>query len=448
MLVNAVGKRIDKGPTELVKDPRQKDGAVVNGISCMTCHVKGIIPPKEGDQIRAKVEADPRNFTKAELEQIRELYSPRAAFKEIQQADAKRFADAVAETGAHLSATDPIVALASRYEWELDINLASAEAGVRREDLIRKLDRADPAFSRELTRVLGQLKSEGGTVQRQIFADHFADLVRELQPSGKVLKPAPPVALTINTCGMKLVRIEAGKFVMGSPNKEPGRRAEESPHEVEITRPFLIGIYPVTQAEYRKVMGKLLPTVHFVGGGEYADKVRGLDTDNFPVEGISWKNAQEFCEKLSAKENRKYRLPTEAEWEYACRAGAKTAYSFGDDVKELGRYAWHAGNSGGMIHQVGDKESNAWGLFDMHGNVREYCLDRYQADYYGTRPVSDPKGPDNSHPFVVLRGGGWDGKPNEARSASRKSTAPQMSSYDNIGFRIVLEIDDKEGSKP
>ncbi len=447
MLVNAAGKRIDQGPIEIVKDSRHEgDGTVVNGISCMACHARGII--LKDDQVREKLDGSPRAFPKDDADRIRGLYLPRDKFRQLQQDDAKRFADAVAKTGVHLSATDPIVALAARYEWELDLKLAAAEAGVQADDLARKLDdRNVGAFSKELVRVFGQLKGESGTVQRQVFADHFADVVRELQPAGAFVKPAPPDRF-VNTFGMELTRVEPGTFQMGSPKDEPNRGADEPVHPVEITKPYRIGIYPVTQEEYHKVMGGNPEDLHFTAGGKSAAKVRGLDTSSFPVEGVTWKDAQKFCEKLSAKEGRTYRLPTEAEWEYACRAGTQTAYSFGDDAKELDHHAWHAGNSGGRPHPVGQKEPNAWGLYDLHGNVREYCADRYDAVYYEHSPRRDPHGPDAARsPFIVLRGGGWDGKAADARSAARTSTAPQVT-YDNTGFRIVLEIGDKEGKTP
>ena len=131
----------------------------------------------------------------------------------------------------------------------------------------------------------------------------------------------------------------------------------------------------------------------------------GKDTSGYPVETVSWEDAVEFCKRLSAKEGKTYRLPTEAEWEYACRAGTTTEWYCGDKEDELGRVAWYRKNSGKMPHPVGGKEANSWGLFDIHGNVFEWCADWYDSDYYANSPPSDPPGPERGA-FRVFRGGG------------------------------------------
>src|SRR5712692_6829482 len=170
---------------------------------------------------------------------------------------------------------------------------------------------------------------------------------------------------------MKLARIPAGKFLMGSPENEPGRQANEGPqHEVTITKPFHIGVYEVTQAEYEKVTGKNPSKFNKANGGG----------PEHPVEMVSWDDAVAFCKKLSElpeekKAGRVYRLPTEAEWEYACRAGTRTAYSFGDDASKLGEYCWYGVSAQSRTHAVGQKLPNGWGLHDMHGNVWEFTID-------------------------------------------------------------------------
>ncbi|MFM9065023.1 MAG: formylglycine-generating enzyme family protein, partial [Pirellula sp.] len=171
-----------------------------------------------------------------------------------------------------------------------------------------------------------------------------------------------------NSIGMKLVLIPKGTFKMGSPESEEGSNGDETQHEVTISKDYYLGVYEVTQAQYEKVMGA--NPSYFQG-----EEIEG-SSSNHPVELVSWEDAVEFCKKLSDLPEEKaagrvYHLPTEAQWEYACRAGSKSRYSFGESSKSLGDYAWFYGNSKGQTHPVGEKKANAWGLYDMHGNVWE-----------------------------------------------------------------------------
>ncbi len=252
-----------------------------------------------------------------------------------------------------------------------------------------------------------------------------------------------------NSIGMKLVLIPKGTFQMGSPPSEQGSGDDERQHEVTLTQDYYLGAFEVTQAQYRKVMGNNPSNFQ---GDVVAERhpqtgrvVKEGDSSRHPVERVSWNDAVEFCKRLSdlpeeKKAGRVYRLPTEAEWEYACRAGRKTAFSFGEESDSLGDFAWFAGNSGGKTRAVGEKKPNAWGLYDMHGNVWEWCSDWYSE--YPKGAVSDPAGPIESS-LRVHRGGCWDFEAAFCRSARRSGDLP---SYrlgpslrdDGIGFRVAL----------
>jgi hypothetical protein len=233
-----------------------------------------------------------------------------------------------------------------------------------------------------------------------------------------------------NSIGMKLALIPKGTFMMGSPESEEGYSEREVQHEVTLTKDFYLGVMEVTQAQYQKVMGE--NPSWFQG-----ERVLG-DSSSRPVEQVSWEDAVEFCKRISdlpeeKKAGRVYRLPTEAEWEYACRAGSKTAFSFGDEQGSLGDYASFSDNSEGKTHPVGAKKPNAWGLYDMHGNVWEWC-----GDWYGDYPkgaVSNPTGP-NEGSYRVYRGGGWCFEAAFCRSAFRRGDYPSYRG--GIGVRVAL----------
>ena len=234
-----------------------------------------------------------------------------------------------------------------------------------------------------------------------------------------------------NSIGMKLVLIPKGTFMMGSPESEQGRQKDETQHEVTISKDYYLGVYEVTQAQYEKVMGK--NPSHFQGA------IVGNENADLPVDNVSWNDAVEFCKKLSdlpeeKKAGRVYRLPTEAEWEYACRAGSKTAYSFDDEEGLLPEYGWFDRNSSNRTHTVGLLEPNAWGLYDMHGNVWEWCSDRHGD--YPKGAVSDPTGPKEGS-GRVYRGGSWRIEAALCRSADRLRSVPSYR-LRNFGFRLAL----------
>ncbi|NLH15757.1 MAG: formylglycine-generating enzyme family protein [Phycisphaerae bacterium] len=235
-----------------------------------------------------------------------------------------------------------------------------------------------------------------------------------------------------NSIGMKLVWIPPGEFQMGSKDYE-------RIHTVKLTKGFWAGQFEVTQDQYQKVMG--------INPSEYKG-------DDLPVERISWNDAMEFCRKLGLQEGKTYRLPTEAEWEYACRAGTTTKYSFGDAVGRLWQYGNYCDASNTSQNRdsvrdrrhndgydktapVGSYPPNPWGLYDIHGNIWEWCADWYQV-HYSPEAATDPTGPEKGR-SRVLRGGGWNSAFNDCESSARNWATDPATKSDQIGFRVVLD---------
>ncbi|WP_424353255.1 formylglycine-generating enzyme family protein [Methanosarcina mazei] len=225
--------------------------------------------------------------------------------------------------------------------------------------------------------------------------------------------------------GMEFIMAPAGEFLMGSSPEEIGRSYSESPvHRVTIKNPFYIGKYQVTQKQWKTIMGT---------------SPSNFNEDFRPVELVSWEDVQEFIGKLNAMENTtKYRLPSEAEWEYACRAGKQSRYFFGEDESKLGDYAWYARNAGRKTHPAGRKKPNRWGLYDMCGNVWEWVQDSWHEDYNGA-PSNGSAWEDGNSSNRVSRGGSWYCSTNSCRSASRFSREPEKH-LANLGFRLVKEL--------
>ena len=219
---------------------------------------------------------------------------------------------------------------------------------------------------------------------------------------------------------IEMIKIEPGKFTMGSPITEKDRYSDEDKVEVEITKPFEIMTTPVTQKQWNEVMGK--NPSHF------------RKDENLPVDSVSWNNVQNFIKKLNEKTGENYLLPTEAEWEYSARAGTKTAYFFGDDSEDLEDYAWFYDNSEEKTHQVGMKKPNQWGLYDVYGNLWEWVQDAYSDKLPGGRDPLNESGSGR-----VLRGGGWYSVALNLRSANRLWDYP-FNRYYNFGCRLVRTL--------
>ncbi|NCR34941.1 MAG: SUMF1/EgtB/PvdO family nonheme iron enzyme [Microcystis aeruginosa S11-01] len=239
------------------------------------------------------------------------------------------------------------------------------------------------------------------------------------RPSPRPLPP-PFTEKLANGIRLEMVSLPAGKFLMGSSESND----EKPQHQVKVNS-FAIGKYPITQAQYQAVMGN--------------NPSQFKNNPQNPVECVSWNDAKAFCQKLSQITGKTYRLPTEAEWEYACRAGTTTRYYFGDDANQLGDYAWYDGNSGGKTHPVGQKKPNGWGLYDMSGNVWEWCEDDWHDSYAGA-PDDGSAWLDNdnrSQSLKCLRGGSWYFNPNLCRSAYRSNHFRRDFSVNSLGFRVV-----------
>jgi formylglycine-generating enzyme required for sulfatase activity len=364
------------------------------------------------------------------------------AIKDLRGADSADEQAAIGDAWWDLAETkqgeerDTLRSRAGFWYRQAEPKLASGLAGLKikqRLEEISKLDREIPAASRTPT------GSQGPPLALAPFDERTAK--QHQMVWAKHLKA--PVVQT-NSVGMRFVLIPPGEFMMGSNPEEveqllaearqqgaPGWYfeivpAEAPKHRVRITRPFYLGLCEVTQADYERVMGN--------------NPSRFKGDPSRPVEQVSWVEAVEFCHRLGELPKEKgrgtvYRLPTEAEWEYACRAGTTTRYSFGDDGRLFGQHGWCEKNSEGSTQGVGRWTPNTFGLFDMHGNEWEWCADWFDSGYYATSPLEDPGGPTTGSDRV-LRGGAWNSNARHCRSASRISGNPGQRFSDH-GFRVA-----------
>jgi formylglycine-generating enzyme required for sulfatase activity len=282
----------------------------------------------------------------------------------------------------------------------------------------KALARAKAYFERFVEMETDAVRRTIGETKLARVDKHLGELNAPQQPVGRYLRLA--LARDVR---MKLVLVPAGTFVMGSPASEESRDEDESPqHQVRISRPFFVSVTEVTQAQYQVVM---------------RDNPSDFKDPNRPVEKVRWDDAVEFCKRLSQALRRPVRLPTEAEWEYTCRAGTRTPFFFGDDEGQLRDYAWYMANSGQKTQPAGGKKPNPWGLYDTYGNVWEWCLDYHDGKYHASAKRVNPTGPPAGS-SRVLRGGAWDQPPGNCRSACRVPCIPGGSDIPNVGFRVVI----------
>jgi len=338
---------------------------------------------------------------------------------------------------AELAAARGLVVVWSAKSVKQKWVIEEVEEGLRRRLPVFQalIDRVSPPLPFRSRQSVNLAAWDGGTHSlafqelvrhiRQIMGQPAPRETREPEPARELAETRTPVTRkSVNSIGMHFVLIPAGTFLMGQGQGEAGDEDELPQHQVTLTQPFYLQTTPVTQGQWVEVMGE--NPAFFHEGGE-----------NCPVENVSWEEAQEFISRLNHLEKTDdYRLPTEGEWEYACRAGSRGPYCFGNDEDDLQKFAWYEANSGESTHPVDRLRPNAWGLYDMHGNVFEWCQDWFGP--YPSGPVTDPTGPAEGE-LRVLRGGSWHSPAEELRCAYRHRLTPGYR-YQHEGFRVARRV--------
>jgi len=455
LLVDAAGKRIDQGPPQIVKDRGESGGLgtnIVNGISCMACHAQGM--RRQTDKIREHVESlTPTTFTRGERQIAQKLFPTPEQMAVVFDGDERRFATAAKKVGVYdLDARqrEPVLAVFQGFRDEtVKFDQAAFELGLSPQQLQGQLGGALASLRR-------QLETQG--VPRDQFLDSFRTVAKALRiqlvSAGGGRPPGPEVPATVSApsgcrpaagakvvdgvlsrieheaSGIVLVYVPPGEFMMGSLEGETGRANDERQDRRQIREGFYLGETEVTQAQWQKVMSN------------NPSRFSGV---NKPVEQVSWEDLQPFLQRTGL------RLPSEAEWEYACRAGTTTPFSFGatlstDQANYDGKYTYGAGSKGSYRQatvDVGTLGRNAWGFADMHGNVWEWCQDVY-ADYpaSGDQRANEQGGAllaDVALDLRVLRGGSWSIGPGLCRSAFRFRLGP-AARYGTDGFRAARTL--------
>ena len=282
------------------------------------------------------------------------------------------------------------------------------------------------------------------------------NLQKRIAAENQATKMTPYKTTIPNTdVSFEMVPIPGGEFVMGTPDAEPGRRKDEGPqHKIHID-PFWMGKREVTWDEYRLFMfasqsGEMAGADRVIDGvsrptSPFVEMSFGMGINGYPAISMTQHAANKFTQWLSAKTGQFYRLPTEAEWEYACRADTTTAYSFGGDASKLGEYAWFEGNSDSKYQKVGTKKPNPWGLHDMHGNVMEWTVDQYESDYYSKSPRDNPWAPSKTPYPHSARGGSWQDGPANLRCGARAASDPNWKMQDPQLPKSIWYMTDAQG---
>lgn len=449
LLVDDKGKRIDLGPVQIVKDRAESGGlgtTIVNGISCMACHNQGM--KRQADKIREHVESlTPTTFTRGERQLVQKLHPKIEQMQAVFDGDEQRYAKAARAMGVYDldgKQREPVVAVFQGFRDEtVKFDQAAFELGLSPQQLQGQLGGALASLRR-------QLETQG--VPRDQFLDSFRTVAKALRielvsERGGEQRAVPKANVDVLRQGSKLstgigltmLYVEPQSFQMGSPQGETGRDADETLHGVKITKGYWLGETEVTQKQWVSVM-KTRP---------WQNRTYAIEGDEVAASYVSWNDAVEFCRKLTELERsagrlpagHSYQLPSEAEWELACRAGTKTRYSFGDAEGQLKTFAVFGGSrSGDYAHPVKSCQANGWGFYDLHGNVWEWCADEVD---YGSGVVSavyregavDPL--NKGGPRRASRGGGLGGSAASCRSAGRNAREPGFANAD-LGFRPAL----------